>query len=325
MNFDFGEVIAKAWKITWKHKVLWIFGILAGCNRGSGGNFNNSYSGNGSGTGSGPGSIPNLPPDVMRAFDQVEQNLIPIIAITVAVLCIFWLVAFFLGTIGKVGLIRGAAQADGGAEKLAFGKLWSESLPYFWRMFGLSLLVTIPVLFIVLVPLGVGIYFLVTASESASPEMALGIIPLFLGCLCLLVPVMWVIGMIVRQAENAIVLEDLGILAAVTRGWEVFKANLVPIILMTILLAVIGFAIGIARAIPVLAVVLPAMFTFILGEAESWTPLIIAGACLVAYIPVSMLANGILITYTESAWTLTYLRLTVKPEEPVIVLPEANA
>ena len=324
MNFDFGEVIAKAWKITWKHKVLWIFGILAGCNRGSGGNFNNSYSGNGSGTGSGPGSIPNLPPDVMRAFDQVEQNLIPIIAITVAVLCIFWLVAFFLGTIGKVGLIRGAAQADGGAEKLAFGQLWSESLPYFWRMFGLSLLVTIPVLFIVLVPLGVGIYFLVTASDSGSPEMALGIIPLFLGCLCLLVPVMWVIGMIVRQAENAIVLEDLGILAAVTRGWEVFKANLVPIILMTILLAVIGFAVGIAIAIPVLAVVLPAMFTFIMGQAESWTPLIVAGACLVAYIPISMLANGILITYTESAWTLTYLRLTAKPVEPV-VLPEANA
>ena len=325
MNFDFGEVIAKAWKITWKHKVLWIFGILAGCNRSSGGNFNNSYSGNGSGTGSGPGSIPNLPPDVMRFFDQVEQNLVQIIAITVAVLCVIWLVALFLGTVGKIGLIRGAAQADGGAEKLAFGQLWSESLPYFWRMFGLSLLVLIPVLFIVLVPLGVGIYFLVTASDSGSPEMALGMIPLFLGCLCLLVPVMWVIGMIVRQAENAIVLEDLGILAAVTRGWEVFKANLVPIILMTILLAVIGFAVGIAIAIPVLAVVLPAMFTFIMGQAESWTPLIIAGACLVAYIPVSMLANGILITYTESAWTLTYLRLTVKPEEPVIVLPEANA
>ena len=324
MNFDFGEVIAKAWKITWKHKVLWIFGILAGCNRSSGGNFNNSYSGNGSGTGSGPGSIPNLPPDVMRFFDQVEQNLVQIIAITVAVLCVIWLVALFLGTVGKIGLIRGAAQADGGAEKLAFGQLWSESLPYFWRMFGLSLLVLIPVLFIVLVPLGVGIYFLVTASDSGSPEMALGMIPLFLGCLCLLVPVMWVIGMIVRQAENAIVLEDLGILAAVTRGWEVFKANLVPIILMTILLAVIGFAVGIAIAIPVLAVVLPAMFTFIMGEAQSWTPLMIAGACLVAYIPVSMIANGILITYTESAWTLTYLRLTAKPVEPVI-LPEANA
>ena len=31
------------------------------------------------------------------------------------------------GTIGKVGLIRGASQADGGTESLVFGQLFSES------------------------------------------------------------------------------------------------------------------------------------------------------------------------------------------------------
>ena len=28
MNFDFGDVLTRAWKITWKHKVLWIISIL---------------------------------------------------------------------------------------------------------------------------------------------------------------------------------------------------------------------------------------------------------------------------------------------------------
>ena len=28
---DFSEVLGKAWRIIWKHKVLWIFGIFAGC------------------------------------------------------------------------------------------------------------------------------------------------------------------------------------------------------------------------------------------------------------------------------------------------------
>ena len=37
MNFNFGEVLTRAWQITWKYKVLWIFGILAGCSEGSGG------------------------------------------------------------------------------------------------------------------------------------------------------------------------------------------------------------------------------------------------------------------------------------------------
>ena len=33
---DFGEVLTKAWKIIWKFKVLWIFGILSSCGQGSG-------------------------------------------------------------------------------------------------------------------------------------------------------------------------------------------------------------------------------------------------------------------------------------------------
>lgn len=28
---DYGEVLSKAWKIIWKHKILWLFGILASC------------------------------------------------------------------------------------------------------------------------------------------------------------------------------------------------------------------------------------------------------------------------------------------------------
>jgi uncharacterized membrane protein YgcG len=39
-NFNFGEVLTRAWKIIWKHKILWIFGILASCARGSGGGGN---------------------------------------------------------------------------------------------------------------------------------------------------------------------------------------------------------------------------------------------------------------------------------------------
>ena len=50
---NLGEVLSKAWKIIWKNKVLWIFGILSSCGRGSGGgggggnsNFNSNGSGN---------------------------------------------------------------------------------------------------------------------------------------------------------------------------------------------------------------------------------------------------------------------------------------
>ena len=28
---DIGSVLTRAWNITWKYKVLWLLGILAGC------------------------------------------------------------------------------------------------------------------------------------------------------------------------------------------------------------------------------------------------------------------------------------------------------
>ncbi len=37
MNFNFGEVLTRAWQIIWKNKILWIFGILASCARGNAG------------------------------------------------------------------------------------------------------------------------------------------------------------------------------------------------------------------------------------------------------------------------------------------------
>lgn len=44
------------------------------------------------------------------------------------------------------------------------------------------------------------------------------------------------------------------------------------------------------------------------------------------YAPVSLVLNGILTTFTQSAWTLTYMRLTQKPEAPEApVFAEPNA
>ena len=84
MNFNFGEVLTRAWQITWKFKVLWIFGILAGCARGGGG---------GSGGGGNTGvetQGPNLPPQMERWFETFAQNATQYIVIGIALLCLIW-------------------------------------------------------------------------------------------------------------------------------------------------------------------------------------------------------------------------------------------
>lgn len=309
MNFNFGEVLTRAWQIVWKHRVLWIFGILASCGRSSG-NFNSSGRGGSGGSGFNP------PPQLQNLFDRIQNNMVPFIAIAVVVFCVIWIVVAFLSTIGKIGLIRGTAQAEGGAESLLFGQLFSESTPYFWRMFGLSLVLSIPLLIILAIFIGGFVAFAISASRgnASSGVGLLASIPLLLGCLCLLIPVMIVVNMVFGQAQRAIVLDEMGMLPGLTRGWEIFRGNLAPIIVMAIILGVVAFIVGLVIAIPILVIVVPAAVAFAVGNGQNTTPLIFMAVCFCLYLPVLLVLNGVLTAYTESAWTLTYLRLTHKPE-----------
>ena len=321
MNFNFGEVLTRAWQIVWRHKILWIFGILAGCGRG---NFRfNSSSGGGS-----EGGFGQLPPEVMRFLQFIQENLTIFIVAGCIILLLMWALMIFLGTIGRIGLIRGTLRAEAGAETLIFGQLFSESTPYFWRMFGLSLIVAIPVLIVLAVLVAGLVAFAASASGGSDPGTIglLGMIPLMIGCFCLLVPVLWVVGMIVRQAENAIVLEDMRVLPSLSRGWDVFRANLGPVILMSIILVVIAGVIGFVLAIPLFIIVFPSIIAFAVGEGQNWTPLVLMGVGLCIYLPILLVLNGIMTAYIESAWTLTYMRLTAQPSLDSTPLElEANA
>lgn len=315
MTFNFGEVLTRAWQITWKFKVLWIFGILAGCSNGGGG----GGGGGNTGYSSGPSEF-NLPPEIRRFVSMmenlvawVENNLWIFIVIGLAVLVLI-VISIFLGTIGKIGLIKGSYQAEMGAEKLAFGELFSVSMPYFWRVFGLSFLIWLAVL-LLLVPL-------ILLGVLTAGVVFLCLLPL----ICLLIPLGFAVGIIIEQANRAIVLEDLGIFDGLKRGWEISRANVGPLIVMGLILFGISLVLGIVIALPIFIVVFPTIFAFAIGEGQSFTPLYVALACICLYAPVSWVLNGILNTFTQSAWTLTYLRLTQKPETPEApVFAEPNA
>ena len=122
-------------------------------------------------------------------------------------------------------------------------------------------------------------------------------------------------GVVLQQAVAAIVIEDVGILEGVRRGWEVVKRNVGPVALIWLILMVVGFVIGILLALPVLVTVIPAAIAYgASGQQPGTAALIVGGVCLAVYIPVYLILYGILTAYVESAWALTYLRLT-RPKE----------
>ena len=52
------------------------------------------------------------------------------------------------------------------------------------------------------------------------------------------------------------------------------------------------------------------------SQAATNTSLIIALVCCAIYLPILIVLSGIVRSYTASAWTLTYLRLTTTPPPP---------
>jgi hypothetical protein len=297
---DIGSILSRAWQTIWKHKVLWIFGILAGCS-GAGGNASNlqaRYQGQ-------------MPPEVQQYFNQFPSlpawqiSILVILLILVALVLV--VLAIFLGTVGRIGLIRGTVDVDRGTPRLSFGDLFNASLPYFWRVFGLNLLVGLAG-FVIAVAVAIFVIF------GSVITLGLGLICL-VPLLCLLVPIGWIVSVIVEQANIAIVVENLGIGAGLQRGWDVVRNNLGPVIVMALILMlgvslIGGFIIG----MPLFFIALPAVIgTMSNVPRATGGGLLMAGLCLIAYLPVLILLNGILRSFIESAWTLTFLDLTRRP------------
>jgi hypothetical protein len=122
------------------------------------------------------------------------------------------------------------------------------------------------------------------------------------------------------------VIDDEGVISGIRRGWSVLTRNPGPILIAWLVVVAVSLVAGLLLELPLVVFVAPAIKAFIFsGGNASYTPLVIAGLLILAYIPVSLVANGILKAYIESVWTLTYLRLVgPKPDaQAPIVIPNA--
>lgn len=301
---DFGKVLTRSWEIIRKNKVLWIFGILASC----GGQYRSSsfnYSYDSSSTSNGQ-----LPPGIEQWINQLEArfNAIPeeqLILIIVGLIGLFLLIGllfFFIGVFGRVGLIKGAQQAEGG-RSLGFGQLARDASDLFWRAVGLNLLLAI-------IPIAVGLVFGIAAVLFTVGTLGIGAICL-IPLACLLVPLFIAYGVYIELANLALVTEELGVMDSLSRGWDVLRSNVGNVTVMALILIIGGGVIGFLIGLPIVAVVAPAVIGGIAGTQDAFTTgLTISAICLVLALPVLILLGGILQSYIHSAWTLTYLELT---------------
>jgi hypothetical protein len=297
---DFGKVLTRAWEIIWKHKILWIFGILASCGS-QGGNFGGNFNFR-----TGSGDISNLPPQWQEFLRQFQNgfNNIPdqrIVGVAIAIICIilllvlvFWLASIF----GRVGVISGTIQAEAG-KGFTFGSLTRDSFAVLVSAVGLNFLLALPP---IILAIGIGLFVAITLGIGI-----LCILPL----LCLLIPLGIAYNVYIELANVALVKEKSGIIVALNRAWQLFRENPGNIAVMALILIMGGIFVSFVLAIPFFFVFAPVLFGFLANtQSAQNTGLIVSGICLLVALPVFIVLNGVLQSYLKSAWTLTYLQLT---------------
>lgn len=300
MNFDFGEVLARAGQITWRHKNLWLAGIVISL----------------IGFLSAPISLlfnPSFtdPSEISRQLPSIL--LVNGLVILLSILSIpFYVIGVTIPSLGTV-------QVEKGSEKLNFGELLKGAFPYFWRILGLYLLVALGMFAVVM------IFVVIT--------VLLSLITFGFGAICtfplilLFIPLTILVYAIMEQGIAAIVVDNLGFSSALQRAWELVKKNIGVIVLLSFIIylgsAIIGMIISVPMMIP--------MFGFIFNNMTSEPDMQAFQSLtrnmvwwMLAFSPIYAVFQGILLTFMQAAWTLTYMRLT-KPQVNAPVTLEANA
>lgn len=310
---NYGETLSKAWRIIWKNKILWLFGILAGCSAAIGGSGSGGSSGGGgSSSGGGSSLIPgseqvvrNISHVAYNTGNFVEQN--PWIWIVVG-LAIFGLTllliaaSLFMGALGTSGVIKGtlmADEAEEGSKPLSFSAIFKGLKPYYWRMLLFELVVMAAKMVLGILIAGLILAFIV---------FTLGIGILFLlPMILLIIPISLFLYLIIINSLIAIVVEDKPIFKAIACGWRVTTSNLGPMIVMLIILVLGQFIATLLIIAPVFLSFVPVGLSFILMEQPFFiVAIVMSGLLALGMIILAIFLSGVIRSYVLSAWTLNY-------------------
>lgn len=308
---DYGNLFARAWKITWNNKILWLFGLFAGT---GGFNFNFNSSSRG-GTGGAGGTTP-LPPGVQRQLEQFFSRP-EAVATIIAIACVFFIFVIalvVLSLIARGGLITGINLAETNGT-VTFGEAWAGGTRNALRLFLLGVVAALPIL-IIIVPL-------VLLTVLTGGAGALCLIPV----VCVLVILAIPYSLVLWLATFSLVLDNTGIIDSFKRGWELLKTNIAPVLIVGIILGIGGLIIGFIMLIPVLVVAAPALITFISDPRHpNMTMLVGSGVAFLCLLPILWTVGAVVSTYIYSTWTLLYRQIAGTGQAPAIpVAPSAPA
>ncbi|MEW5873864.1 MAG: hypothetical protein AB1752_01630 [Candidatus Zixiibacteriota bacterium] len=279
MSLPVGDIIRDAFKLAWKYKYLWLFGLFAA----GGGSMNFSIPGGDNGSA-----------DPVAQAEAMYEWILAALAVIILVGLVVGTIILILHVISKSALIYNVYQIEThGQHSLSGG--WDFGVSRFWPMLGLTLLeFLVTFAFVVVVVLAVIVFFVI--------QTLLGVLSL-LFAIPILIAGIGMMRLTWNYADRFVTLETRGVIDALGEGWALMRREWRPSV--TMLLVKIGIAIAVAMAVLGIGamLILPAVGLWFVSM-----PLAIVYGVLVL-LPFAVLIGAYFGTFDSTTWTKVFLHL----------------
>jgi hypothetical protein len=321
---NYGKIISDSFRIFWKHKSLWAFGIIAALVGQGDYSFSVNYRESTIGTQS---AIPNLFASFLVVF---LSNPVPYLICVAVIGLSTWLLFDFVGWFAKGALIGMVNEIDMKGTT-SVGNGWHIGEARAVSLFSVSLVLALPrfiVLasaFVLALPVWLPLLQLVAGSstgETPNPEQMqeafrttfpdlLGVFLLICGLICLTGILGWGMSLWNTLAARSCVTENLGVLASLRKGGQIAVRNIGYVLLNWLILAILSTVYGFIAALPALALWIPTAQALL---HNTWSfPTIIAAVLFgVYFLATSVCLGGVLTTFNSTLWTKLYKSLVSK-------------
>lgn len=322
---NYSRLIGRAFEITRRYKVLWLFGALLALTSGGGGG-GSGWSAGGSGGGDGRG----LPfggrfPDLDRiGLGRIDWGaLTGVIVACCCLLILLAIVAVIVNYVARVALYRSVDQI----EATGAAPTWREGFRLGWsnrsfRLFLLDLIVGIPFAIGALLLLGLAASPLLLLLVDSSAAKALGVAATIgLGLVAIVVIIIAVVLLTIFSQfwSREVALADRSIGAALSIGYAAARRRLKEVAVMWLAMFGIGLGFGIVfLALLVIVLLIAAavgggigLLLHALTQSVGWAVALGLPVFAVILLAPTVFVQGLWLTFESAVWTLTYREVAV--------------
>ncbi|MCU0606752.1 MAG: hypothetical protein MUF78_04875 [Candidatus Edwardsbacteria bacterium] len=280
MNYT--AIVNQAWEVAWKRRYLWVFGFFAGM----GGNTIGNIGGRGG----------REQAEHIAGWITAHPGLVGALILGGALL---WMVLIALQSLSYAALVHATGTLAGGGTN-DFDSSLDAGFRWFWRVFGLQLLLGLLVLALLA---AAGMPLLLAALTqrtgaiiAAAVWLAVAILPVI--AIAAVATIVWDLAL--RYA----VLDDRTAGQAIGDGWRLFRANLGPSVVIWLIMAALGMAFGFALIVPLVVFGIPFI---IAGAFNPWLGIVPA---VVLGLPLMAVLVSVYGVFETAYWSEAFVALT---------------